>query len=172
VNLVSSGAALIAAALVVCWGGAARAYRLFDGTDAAVAETGEIEIELGPVEYLRDGADRTLLAPNARINYGFTPGWEASLEGKVAHGLTAGVPGPSFVEGEALFKGVLREGSLQEKPGPSIATEFGLLLPGVNDEPGAGAILTVGEIRAFAFGVTKRPDILSRLVAAMLHGAH
>jgi hypothetical protein len=24
----------------------------------------------------------------------------------------------------------------------------------------------------FAFGVTKGPDILSRLVAAMLHGAH
>jgi hypothetical protein len=175
VNSVSGGAALLAAALVVCWGGAARAYRPFDGTDAAVAETGEIEIELGPVEYLRDGADRTLEAPNVRINYGFTPGWEASLEGKVAHGLTAGVPGPSFVEGEALLKSVLREGSLQEKSGPSIATEFGLLLPGVNDEPGTGAILTVGEIRAgvtFAFEVTKGPDILSRLVAAMLHGAH
>ena len=106
-----------------------------------MAGTGEIEIELGPVEYLREGADRTLLSPNYRINYGFTSGWEAALEGKVAHGLTADLPGVSVIEGEVLLKGVLREGSLQEKPGPSIATEFGILLPGINDEHGAGAIL-------------------------------
>jgi hypothetical protein len=36
-------------------------YRPFDGTDAAVAETGEMEIELGPVESLRQGAERALL---------------------------------------------------------------------------------------------------------------
>jgi hypothetical protein len=262
VNWVSSIAALLAAALVFCWGGAARAYRPFDGTDAAVAETGEVEIELGPVEYLRNGADRSLFAPDVRINYGFTPGWEASLEGDVAHGLTTGTPVVSLVESEALLKRVLREGTLQEKPGPSIATEFGILLPGLNDEYGTGAILTgivsqrwhwgtvhlnaqieltreqhadyfldtiiegpydwvvrplaeifyqndigefrtrsaligviwqvqdniavdfglrgarvndhtMGEIRAgvtFAFGVTKGPDVLSRLVALMLHG--
>ena len=263
-NSVRSIAPLIAAALVVCLGGAAQAYRPFDGTDAAVAETGEVEIELGPVEYLRDGADRTLLAPNLRINYGFIPGWEASLEGEVAHGLTVGIPRTSLVESEALLKGVLREGVLQEKPGPSIATEFGILLPGVGHEHGTGAVLagivsqrwdwatmhlnaqidltreqhadyfldtiiegphdwvvrpvseifyerdvglfrtrsaligaiwqvqdniavdlglrgahvndhTVGQIRAgvtFAFGVTKGPDILSRLVATTLHGVH
>ena len=36
---------------------------------------------------------------------------------------------------------MLREGSLQEKPGPSIATEFGVLLPGINDQHGTGAVL-------------------------------
>jgi hypothetical protein len=82
-----------------------------------------------------------LLAPDLRINYGFAEGWEASLEGDVTHGLSAGVAGTSLVAGEALLKGVLREGSLQEKPGPSIATEFGVLLPGINDEHGTGAIL-------------------------------
>jgi len=123
------------------WCGAAVAYRPFDGTDAAVAETGEIEIELGPVEYLRAAAERTLLAPDLRINYGFIPGWEAALEGKLTHGLTAGVPGTSLVESQALFKGVLREGTLQEKQGPSIATEFGALLPGINDQHGTGAVL-------------------------------
>jgi hypothetical protein len=106
-----------------------------------VAETGEMEIELGPVEYLRDGAERTLLALDLRINYGFLPGWEAALEGKLSHGLTAGIPGTSLVESDALLKGVLREGSLQEKPGPSIATEFGVLLPGINDQHGTGAVL-------------------------------
>ena len=36
---------------------------------------------------------------------------------------------------------MLHEGSLQEKPGPSIATEFGVLLPGINDQHGTGAVL-------------------------------
>ena len=115
-------AALAPVTLLVCLCGGAEAYRPFDGTDAAVAETGEMEIELGPVEYLRDRADRSLFAPDVRINYGFTPGWEASLEGDVARGLTTGTPVVSLVESEALLKGVLRAGSLQEKPGPSIAS--------------------------------------------------
>src|ERR1700746_2998679 len=104
-------AAAVAAAGATFWCGEAQAYRPFDGTDAAVAETGEMEIELGPVEYLREGPDRTLFAPDARINYGFIPGWEASLEGKVAHGLTVGIPGTSLIESDALLKGVLREGA-------------------------------------------------------------
>jgi len=140
-KVVGGAAALAAATALTCWWGEAVAYRPFDGTDAAVAETGEIETELGPVEYLREGAERALLAPDVRINYGFTPGWEAALEGKVTHGLTAGIPETSVVEGQALLKGVLREGSLQEKPGPSIATEFGVLLPGINDQHGTGAVL-------------------------------
>jgi len=135
------GAVAALAVALTCWCSESEAYRPFDGTDAAVAETGEIEIELGPVEYLRIGAERALLAPDLRINYGFTPGWEAALEGKLTHGLTAGVPGTSLVESQALLKGVLREGSLQEKPGPSIATEFGILLPGINDQHGTGAVL-------------------------------
>jgi len=134
-------AALASASVIAGWCGAAQAYRPFDGTDAAVAETGEIEIELGPVEYLREGAERAVLAPNVRINYGFVPGWEAVLEGILAHGLTAGIPGTRLVESGAFLKGVLREGSVQEKPGPSIATEFGVLLPGINDEHGTGASL-------------------------------
>src|SRR5215472_13011120 len=75
------------ATALTCWCGAAVAYRPFHGTDAAVAGTGEMEIELGPVEYLRATAEPTLLAPDLRINYGFIPGWEAALEGKLTHGL-------------------------------------------------------------------------------------
>ena len=136
-----AAAALTAAAVLACWCGAAEAYRPFDGTDAAVAEAGEVEIELGPVEYFREGSERALLAPNVRINYGFTSGWEAVLEGRIAHGLTADNPGTSLLGDGAFLKGVLREGSLQEKPGPSIATEFGVLLPGIHDERGTGVSL-------------------------------
>ena len=138
---VGAVAALAVTAVLTGWSGAARAYRPFDGTDAAVAATGEIEIELGPVEYLREGAERTLLAPDYRINYGFISGWEASIEGKAAYGLTAGLPAASLVSSDVLLKGVLREGSLQEKPGPGIATEFGALLPGIKDQRGTGAVL-------------------------------
>lgn len=128
----------LAAALALC-GEAAQAYRPFDGTDAAVVERGEIEIELGPVEPFREGAERVLFAPDLRLNYGVAAGWEAVLEGKLAHGI--GATATSLVGNGAFLKGVLREGSLQEKPGPSIATEFGVLLPGVHDERGTGASL-------------------------------
>ena len=104
-----------------------------------MAAPGEMEIELGAVEYLREGSERTLFAPNVRLNYGFAPGWEAVLEGELAHGLTAGISGTRLVGNGAFLKGMLREGSLQQKPGPSIATEFGILLPGIHDERGTGA---------------------------------
>jgi hypothetical protein len=138
--------------MVAGWSGGAWAYRPFDGTDAAVVETGELEIELGPVEYLREGAERLLFAPDLKFNYGFAPGWEASLEGDVAHGLSAGVPGTSLVKAEALLKVLLRKGSLQEQRGPSIATEFGILLPGIRDESGTGAIVTGAVSQRWSWG--------------------
>ena len=60
--------------------------------------------------------------------------------------LLDGDPGESrvqLVETAALLKAVLREGSLQEQSGPSIGTEFGVLLPTVNAEPGAGVVATL-----------------------------
>ena len=46
-------AAFATAAVLTFWCREVEAYRPFDGTDAAVADTGDVEIELGPVEYLR-----------------------------------------------------------------------------------------------------------------------
>jgi hypothetical protein len=118
------------------------AYRPFDGTDAAVEEKGQMEVELGPVEFLREGSKNTLFAPNLRLNYGFADKWEFTLEGLAAYGPSSESKRPSLVDNQATLKRVLREGSLQDKSGPSIATEFGLLLPGINDEHGTGAMLT------------------------------
>jgi hypothetical protein len=136
-----AAAGLVSISLV---GGASQAfaYRPFDGTDAAVAEPGQLEIELGPGEFLWEGPDRTLFAPNLRLTYGLAERWQFTLEGLVAHGLSSGPIRRSVVGNEALVKTVLREGSLQDKGGPSIATEFGLFLPGINDEHGTGATLT------------------------------
>ncbi|MBV8737224.1 MAG: hypothetical protein JO007_08200 [Alphaproteobacteria bacterium] len=131
-------AALTAAVIVIWWCGIAQAYRPFDGTDAAVVDTGDVEIELGPTEYMREGSERVLFAPDLRVNYGFIPDWEATIEGDLTHALSPDSPATSLVGNIASLKTVLREGSLQQKLGPSIATELDVLLPGVRDEPGAG----------------------------------
>lgn len=120
------------------WCGDADAYRPFDGTDAAVVETDNMEVELGPAEYVRQDEIRMLIGPNLRLNYGFAKGWEAVLEGQTTHGLSASSRHTSQVENGFFLKTVLREGALQDQPGPSIATEFGVLLPGINDQHGTG----------------------------------
>jgi hypothetical protein len=134
--------ALAPAALLVFWCGTAQAYRPFDGTDASVANTSDVEIELGPIEYLREGAERALFAPDLRANYGFVPDWEATIEGNLAHALAGDTPETRLIGNMAALKGVLREGSLQDKPGPSVATEFDVLLPGIHNERRTGVGLT------------------------------
>jgi len=106
----------------------ASAYRPFDGTDAAVAEKDKVEIELQPAGILKDASGKTLIAPAARFNYGLTEAWEAVLEGQFENPLSPSGPASLRAAG-AFLKGVLREGSLQDKTGPSVATEFGVLLP-------------------------------------------
>jgi hypothetical protein len=90
------------------------AYRPFDGTDAAVVEPGEFEVELGPAEYVRQGNERSLVAPAVTLNYGFADRWEFVLEGQTVHGLSSASRRTSLVGNAARLKGVLREGSLQE----------------------------------------------------------
>jgi hypothetical protein len=135
------GALLLSAAMT--WSQAALAYRPFNGTDAAVAEPGVVELELGPIQYFELGSAPTLFSPDVVINYGIGERWELVLQGRLAHELLPESQGPNLVDNGVFLKGVLREGSLQDKPGPSIAAEFGLLLPSTRDEPGTGASLAV-----------------------------
>src|SRR5215475_3800631 len=104
------------------------AYRPFNGTDAAVADVGEMEVELQPAGRLQEGSSTTLVAPWTVLNFGFAERWEAVLEWRGETPLSPGGP-TTFTEGGAFLKHVLREGSLQDKQGPSIAIEFGTLLP-------------------------------------------
>jgi hypothetical protein len=122
------------------WSGSARAYRPFDGTDAAVAAPGELEIELQPAGRLRENGTTTLVAPATVINYGLSEGWEAVFQGQGQTPLSA--PGPtSLTAAGAFLKHVLQPGSLQDKTGPSVATEFGVLLPDSTGSSGVGASL-------------------------------
>jgi hypothetical protein len=120
--------------------GPAWAYRPFDGTDAAVAAPGEMEIELQPAGRLHEGGNTSLVAPATVINYGLSEGWEAVLQGQGETALSPSGP-TSLTSAGAFLKHVLQPGSLQDKPGPSIATEFGMLLPDSTGSSGVGASL-------------------------------
>src|SRR6266849_2077026 len=125
---------------LTAWSAPASAYRPFDGTDAAVAAPGEVEIELQPAGRLRDSAATSLIAPATVINYGLSEGWEAVLEGQGQTPLSPSGP-TSLTAAGAFLKHVLQPGSLQDKSGPSVATEFGVLLPDSTGNSGVGARL-------------------------------
>ena len=118
------------------WSSSAFAYRPFDSTDPAVADVGDIEIELSPVSFRHDDSGPTWIVPELRLNYGFAEDWEVVLEGQAEHPHSAR---SALVANALSLKTILREGSLQEKSGLSLATEMGVLLPGVNQESGVGA---------------------------------
>jgi len=130
-------ALLFFALTTIC--GPAWAFRPFQGTDAAVTDLGELQVELQPAGVLKQGPAKSLVAPDWVLNLGFAEGWEADVQG---HGQ---FPLGQFDERASLsglgftLKHVLREGSLQDKSGPSVAAELGALLPGINADEGFGA---------------------------------
>jgi len=121
---------------------AAFAYRPFDHTDASVAPRREVELELGPVGFL-DLGGQLQYAPRLIANYGAAKGSEIVFES--SYHLTLGQSAaPRFsVSGVQLsLKHVFRPGLLQQEAGPSVAVEFGVLLPGYHDDEGWGGSCT------------------------------
>ena len=96
-----------------------------------------MEIELQPAGRL-DESGTSLIAPATVINYGLTEDWEAVLEGQGQTPLSPVGP-TSLTAAGAFLKHVVVPGSLQDKTGPSIATEFGVLLPDSTGNSGVGA---------------------------------
>jgi hypothetical protein len=119
----------------VCYG-----YRPFDGTDADVAKAGEFELELGAA-YAYDGTPGArLTAPATTLNLGLVSGFELVLDIKnvVPFDRPLSVPDNPLTSSAVQLKGLLRNGCLQGKRGPSIATEVGLLLPNLGGASGLG----------------------------------
>ncbi len=141
VRATRAGVNVVLLSLAAAWPLGASAYRPFNSTDAAVAAKGAMEIEFGPLGYEVQGPDKALIAPSLILNWGFADRWEAVLEGRhfVELGSTIREPRLRVEDTAFSIKTVLREGSLQEKTGPSVATELSLLLPTVNGDAGAGA---------------------------------
>lgn len=122
-------------AAILAWPQSSYAYRPFDSTDAAVTDKGVWEFEFSPLTYEHGDEGTAWTSPALRMNYGFAQDWEVVLEGQVdnfVHG------GSQLSEAQLDAKTVLREGSLQDKDGPSIGSEFTVLLPGVGTQSGAG----------------------------------
>ncbi len=132
---------ILTAALFAMLASPALAYRPFDSTDAEVAAPAEFELELGPLGGLREGQDKFRVAPAVVANLGLPWRSELVLEGErqVTLDPAPGTPQSSIVDTGVFVKTVLREGVLQDAAGPSVAAEYGVLLPEVHGESGTGA---------------------------------
>jgi len=75
---------LLSVALIVLSAGPAFAYRPFDSTDAAVADRGAVEFECGPIGYIVEAGDRSLIVPAAILNIGLANGWEIVAESRTS----------------------------------------------------------------------------------------
>ena len=105
------------------------AYRPFEETNAEVAETGELELEMGALGITHVG-EHNFYSPGLIVNWGFYERFELVLENSSAFLLGGGDgASASFVQTNVLVKYILREGVLQEKEGISIALEGGVLVP-------------------------------------------
>jgi hypothetical protein len=100
------------------------AYRPFVSTDAAVADPKEVEVELGYFNLDRNHHENTISTPHTVLNYGIAKNVELVGEFTLQES-----PDVQLTDPGVFVKAVLREGALQDKPGLSIATEVGPLLP-------------------------------------------
>jgi hypothetical protein len=116
------------------------AFRPFNLTDASVVDRGELELECGPVGFFVDSEGRFLVAPSAILNFGIANRWELVVEGRQFFRVQGDDERLYTLRDTALsVKHVLRPGSLQDRPGPSVGLEVGLLLPGIGIDSGVGA---------------------------------
>lgn len=112
------------------------AFRPVVSGDAAVADPKTLEIELGYFNLDRTNSENTFGVPGLVLTMGLVKRLEAGGEFRLEEGPTGGV---EVVDPGISLKGVLREGVLQDREGPSIAVEAGLLLPStVPGERGVG----------------------------------
>ena len=112
----------------------ALALRPFDGTDAAVADFGELEIEFQPAGRLQEGSNVSVLGPVTTLNYGFAKDWEAVVQGQLTTPLSSS-ESPIFNNAAVLLKTVLRSGSLQENLGPASLPSLACSFPTAGEIP-------------------------------------
>jgi hypothetical protein len=127
--------------VALSWSSHALAYRPFDSTDADVAKVRELEFEIGPAGYLLAENSRYFIAPAFIANAGIFEGWELVLEAKnrIRASSMPGEPRDELGDAALSLKTMLREGSMQEGSGLSVASEVGALLPATGPDTGFGA---------------------------------
>jgi hypothetical protein len=63
----------LAGCVIAAASGPTLAYRPFDGTDAAVAKLGDVEVELAPADLLREHSQNTMINGFTILNLGIAP---------------------------------------------------------------------------------------------------
>ena len=106
-------------------------YRPFESTNAAVEEPNELEVQLGYFAFKRIEGKTIPFIPQVELDYGILGRFEVEGEFEVEESPDDGI---QLDDPEIELKGLLREGVLQDKNGPSIALEMGLLLPSTEEE--------------------------------------
>jgi len=97
-----------------------------------------MEVELQPAGAQWSHEQNLLIAPAVVLNYGLQENWEAVLEGQLQTPFSP-TGATNLAASGAFLKHVIRPGSLQDQLGPSIATEFGVLLPDSSGDGRFGA---------------------------------
>ena len=97
-------------------------------------------------------------------NFGLQGDRELVIQGQreVALDRDAGEPRSSIVDNGVFIKQVLRKGVLQEASGPSIATEYGLLLPSIHGAKGTGISIAGIVSQRFDAGTVHLNAVLAR----------
>jgi hypothetical protein len=132
-----------------------RAYRPFESTDAAVAETSKLEVEFGYLEFANDDGRNSLAEPSLRLNYGIAERFEISFEGALQVFESHSGHDLQLLDPEFSLKCVLLEGPLQDAPSPvGVAVEFGLLFPETTEDSTWGfesVLIASWRLREFTF---------------------
>lgn len=126
----------------------AHAYRPFTGDDAGVAGLHKLEVEFGPIGYLRAGAERQLIGPELAITYGAGSGIEFGAGARRLILMSPDAEGvnPTIDDIEITAKRLLKAGSLQDKEGLSLAAEGAVLIPSSSEHRfGVGLLLVASQ---------------------------
>jgi hypothetical protein len=155
-RLAKRTATALAAAMTLAGSRRAFAYRPCIATDAAVADSGEVEVELGYAGFREDHGRVTIVAPAVVGNLGIARDVELVAESKLANDVTPqrGEDSTRFEDSAVSLKWVLREGVLQDHGArPSLAVELSALLPTLRGEDRPGGEL-VGILSGLTLGWT------------------
>ena len=115
------------------------AFRPFESTDAAVADKGVSEVELGLVDFAHDRGHTFLASPDLRYNFGFATNWEVVAEGVLQVFDSSSSRNFELLDPQLDLKAVLIRGPLQKGRSPiSLAVEVTALLPETVPDSGFG----------------------------------
>jgi hypothetical protein len=177
-TLASTSLAALSAAAILGVPSVAHAYRPFDGTDAEVAEFGELELEWDTFVTFATSGIPELTSPVLTVNVGVYRRLELVLEtNNEFYRPDRGKVTDRLAETHLFLKGIVREGFAQGKSGPSIAIEAGPWLPNPNGLIGDGiggsvsAICSVEVAQMIAhfnvlvaFDLEKHPELFGSII--------